>query len=240
MPVDPRRVKDSSMPPSIYLERQPDLPFWTRNAAGDQELRMRLNVLLAAHDLPASDLDQTLSVEVQAPEPASLIGTLIAGRYKLRQEIGEGGMGTVWVAEQSTPIKRRVALKLIKAGMDSRNVLRRFEAERQALALMTHQFIAKVFDAGTTAQGRPFFVMELVTGVLLTKFCDESKLDIVAVWNCSSPSARPSSTRIKRASSTAISSRRISWSPWQMVGRSRKSSTSAWPRRPSGLQLYRA
>src|SRR5262249_19715531 len=88
----------------------------------------------------------------------------------------EGGMGEVWVAKQTEPIKRKVALKLIKAGMDSKAVLARFEHERQALALMDHPHIAKVLDGGLTPTGQPFFVMELVNGLLLTKFCDEAKL----------------------------------------------------------------
>jgi len=90
--------------------------------------------------------------------------------------VGEGGMGEVWVAEQAEPIKRRVALKVIKPGMDSRAVLARFEAERQALALMDHTNIARVLDAETTADGRPYFVMELVKGTPITKFCDEGRL----------------------------------------------------------------
>ena len=100
------------------------------------------------------------------------------GPYKLLQKLGEGGMGTVWVAEQTEPVKRRVALKVIKPGMDSTQVLRRFEAERQALALMDHTHIAKVFDAGTTSEGRPYFVMELVKGAPITKYCDELHLPI--------------------------------------------------------------
>src|SRR5262245_41755891 len=98
------------------------------------------------------------------------------GPYKLLELIGEGGMGEVWAAEQAEPVRRRVAMKLIKPGMDSRQVLARFEAERQALALMDHPNIARVLDAGTTPDGRPFFAMELVKGVPLTKFCDEKKL----------------------------------------------------------------
>ncbi len=108
--------------------------------------------------------------------PHSSTGVIIAGRYKLEQRIGEGGMGEVWVAKQSEPVKRKVALKLIKAGMDSRAVVQRFEQERQALALMDHPNIAKVLDGGITADRRPFFVMELVNGLPLTKFCDEAKL----------------------------------------------------------------
>ena len=100
------------------------------------------------------------------------------GRYKLLEKIGEGGMGTVWMAEQTEPVRRRVALKVIKQGMDSDQVLARFEAERQALALMDHPNIAKVLDVGATSSGRPYFVMELVKGVPLTRFCDEQRLSI--------------------------------------------------------------
>jgi tetratricopeptide (TPR) repeat protein len=106
------------------------------------------------------------------------VGTTIAGRYKLLEQIGEGGMGTVWVAEQTEPVRRKVALKLIKAGMDSKSVLSRFEAERQALALMDHPNIAKVLDGGTTEAGRPFFVMEYVKGVPFTTYCDDAQLSI--------------------------------------------------------------
>jgi eukaryotic-like serine/threonine-protein kinase len=104
-------------------------------------------------------------------------GTVI-GPYKLLQPIGEGGMGTVYMAEQTRPVRRVVALKLIKAGMDSRQILARFGAERQALALMDHPSIAKVFDAGTTDANRPYFVMELVKGIPITKFCDERRLTL--------------------------------------------------------------
>jgi eukaryotic-like serine/threonine-protein kinase len=103
-------------------------------------------------------------------------GTLIAGRYKLLEEIGEGGMGRVWMAQQTEPVKRLVAVKSIKAGMDTQQVIARFEAERQALALMDHPNIAKVHDAGATSAGRPYFVMELVKGVPITRFCDECHL----------------------------------------------------------------
>src|SRR5205085_10945460 len=114
-----------------------------------------------------------------APRPqAEQVGTLLAGRYKLLEQIGEGGMGTVWVAEQTQPVRRKVALKLIKAGMDSKTVLARFEAERQALALMDHPNIAKVLDGGTTESGRPFFVMEHVKGIPFTKYCDEARLSV--------------------------------------------------------------
>lgn len=106
------------------------------------------------------------------------VGTVIAGRYKLLERIGEGGMGEVWVAEQSQPVRRKVALKLIKAGMDSKTVLSRFEAERQALAIMDDPNIAKVFDGGHTELGRPYFVMEYVKGASITQFCDEVRLSV--------------------------------------------------------------
>ncbi len=104
------------------------------------------------------------------------LGVVIDGKYKLIEEIGEGGMGTVFLAQQTEPVKRLVAVKVIKPGMDSKAVLARFEAERQALAMMDHPNIARVLDAGATEDGRPFFVMELVKGVPITKFCDDRKL----------------------------------------------------------------
>src|SRR5439155_2359414 len=100
------------------------------------------------------------------------------GRYKLLQKIGEGGCGVVYMAEQEEPIRRRVALKVIKLGMDTRQVIARFEAERQALALMDHPNIAKVHDGGATETGRPYFVMELVRGLRITDYCEEHKLSI--------------------------------------------------------------
>jgi serine/threonine protein kinase len=102
------------------------------------------------------------------------------GRYKLLQQIGEGGCGVVYMAEQEEPVRRRVALKIIKLGMDTRNVIVRFEAERQALAMMDHPNIAKVLDGGATPTGRPYFVMELVRGVRITQFCDEARLSTEA------------------------------------------------------------
>src|SRR5207248_648437 len=116
------------------------------------------------------------AASVGAIEPAPETPGTVIGPYKLLQQIGEGGMGTVWMAEQTHPVQRKVALKLIKSGMDSRLVIARFEAERQALALMDHVNIARVLDAGTTASGRPYFVMELVHGVPITKYCDDNQL----------------------------------------------------------------
>jgi eukaryotic-like serine/threonine-protein kinase len=115
------------------------------------------------------------SITTEQPEP-TVPEVFIAGRYILQQKIGEGGMGEVWVAKQTEPVRRKVALKLIKSGMDSRAVLARFEQERQALAMMDHPNISHVLDGGLTPGGQPFFVMELVNGLPLTKFCDEARL----------------------------------------------------------------
>src|SRR5262249_33714262 len=132
-------------------------------------------------DVPGGTVDEAKATSAPAappsePRQAEQSGLVLAGRYKLLELVGEGGMGTVWMAQQTEPVKRLVAVKLIKAGMDSKQVLTRFEAERQALALMDHPNIAKVLDAGAGPDGRPFFVMELVKGVPLTKFCDEHRL----------------------------------------------------------------
>ena len=117
-----------------------------------------------------------LSHSEAIPAPRELLGSMI-GHYKLLEEIGEGGFGIVYLAQQTAPVKRRVALKIIKPGMDTREVVTRFEAERQALALMDHPNIARVFDGGATASGRPYLVMELAKGVALTKYCDDARLN---------------------------------------------------------------
>src|SRR5262245_2496117 len=150
-------------------------------------LRAELDALLAAHDRlgggplptgsePACACPVASEAKASSPRSTEAVGAVIAGRYKLLEPIGEGGMGTVWRAQQTEPVKRLVAVKLIKAGMDSRQVIARFEAERQALALMDHANIARVVDAGTTGAGRPFFVMDLVKGVPITRYCDEHHL----------------------------------------------------------------
>src|SRR5690349_5331423 len=147
--------------------------------AGDAALRHRVEALLGAFDQASSFLKepavpvpvQTLAVSLPTEKPGERIG-----RYKLLEQIGEGGCGVVYVAEQEEPVRRRVALKVIKLGMDTKQVIARFEAERQALAIMDHPNIAKVFDAGATENGRPFFVMELVRGIKITDYCDENRL----------------------------------------------------------------
>jgi eukaryotic-like serine/threonine-protein kinase len=145
--------------------------------AGDAGLRERVQGLLQAHEQPGSFMNHPApvlitTVEERVPERPGMV----IGPYKLMEQIGEGGMGLVFVAEQQQPVRRKVALKVIKPGMDSRSVIARFEAERQALALMDHPHIAKVLDAGQTDSGRPYFVMELVRGVPITQFCDEHRL----------------------------------------------------------------
>jgi serine/threonine protein kinase/tetratricopeptide (TPR) repeat protein len=162
--------------------------FLEEACAGDIALRRRVERLLAAHLKTLGILDEPGGppgwTEVAGGSahgggpPGERAGTLIAGRYRLVEVIGAGGMGTVWKAEQMQPVRRIVALKLIKAGLDTRNVLSRFEAERQALALMDHPNIAKVLDGGTTESGRPFFVMEHVAGVPFTQYCDDARLSI--------------------------------------------------------------
>ena len=140
------------------------------------DLRGKLEELLALHDqadgfleVPTPELSLDVSPLLEGP------GTVI-GPYKLLEKIGEGGMAVVYMAEQERPLRRRVALKIIKLGMDTKEVTARFEAERQALALMDHPCIAKVFDAGATDTGRPFFVMELVQGISITRYCDQNSL----------------------------------------------------------------
>src|SRR5262249_54090613 len=123
---------------------------------------------------PAQTVDQPAPAG-PGPGAGEGAGTVI-GPYKLVQALGAGGMGTVWMAQQTQPVRRLAGLKLVKAGMDSAQVVARFEQERQALALMDHPHIAKVLDAGTTEGGRPYFVMELVKGVAITQFCDQQRL----------------------------------------------------------------
>jgi len=141
-------------------------------------LRAEVESLLKSHEqagdfLPTPDLDPevTLDSTPMAERPGAVIG-----RYKLLEKIGEGGMAVVYMAEQEKPIRRKAALKIIKLGMDTKSVIARFEAERQALAMMDHPNIAKVLDAGATETGRPYFVMELVKGISITEYCDKNKL----------------------------------------------------------------
>ena len=157
-------------------------------------------------DRPVPVVPRGMSVLTEGP------GTRI-GRYKLLQRIGEGGCGVVYMAEQEEPVRRRVALKIIKLGMDTKSVIARFEAERQALAMMDHPNIARVLDAGATETGRPYFVMELVRGDQNHRLLRPEPVSTPASgWICSSRFATPSSTPIKKESFTATSSRRTFWS----------------------------
>jgi serine/threonine protein kinase/Tfp pilus assembly protein PilF len=189
MPADLQRARE------LFLHAVGKLPpeQWDAYLAGacgpDAELERHVLHMLQVHREAGSFLERPAAVvaatdaytpspedEAPAAAPAATetVGTTI-GPYKLIQAIGEGGMGAVWMAQQTEPVKRLVAVKVIKPGMDSKQVLARFAAERQALALMDHPHIARVLDAGTTA-GRPFFVMELVKGVPITHYCDEHRL----------------------------------------------------------------
>src|SRR5947209_14378928 len=160
----------------------PERAAWLAAHCLDPDIRRRVEGLLAAHDR-AGPLDSSLTGDYRATAEAAGTPGMQIGPYRLVQIIGEGGMGAVWMAEQDEPVRRRVALKLIKAGLDSRQVLARFEAERQALAMMDHPNIAKVLDAGQCPAdsagglgGKPYFVMELVDGVPITRYCDEQQL----------------------------------------------------------------
>src|SRR5262245_40862440 len=152
--------------------------FLAKACGGDDRLRRKVEALLQSHEQIGDFLEETADkvvsearVAMAGEKPVDRIS-----RYKLLQQIGEGGCGVVYMAEQEEPVRRRVALKIIKPGMDTKSVIARFEAERQALALMDHPSIAKVFDGGATESGRPYFVMELVRGIKITEYCDEHSL----------------------------------------------------------------
>ena len=205
---------------ALELESAADRARYLAGACGDDPvLQDQVEGLLAAHadggDVLADPVFSTTSVVESMISEPSLAGwpSKVIGPYKLLQEIGEGGMGVVFMAEQTHPVSRKVALKIIKPGMDSRQVIARFEAERQALAMMDHPNIAKVLDAGATDSGSPYFVMELVKGVSITEYCDQARLTRACDWPCSCRSARRSSTRTRRGSSTATSSLPTCWSP---------------------------
>ena len=163
-----------------------------QSCAGNPELERRVSDLVSAHLKSEGILDQPLfgkapdNLAITRNQSSAIVssdGTMETlqqiGPYRLMEQIGEGGFGVVYVAQQEQPVRRKVALKMVKPNMSSRDVLARFEAERQALALMDHPGIARVFDAGVTSDGRPYFVMELVRGVSITEFCDAAKLNVV-------------------------------------------------------------
>jgi WD40 repeat protein len=170
---------------AVEIDAPPDRDSYVQSACGDDaQLRSRVDALLQAHFAPGGPLDSPatgiagLSDTLAATHDTADVapGTTI-GRYHLLEVIGEGGMGVVYKAEQSQPVRRTVALKLIKLGMDTREVVRRFQAERQALATMDHPNVARVLDAGATDAGRPYFVMEYVSAEPITHYCDRNRLD---------------------------------------------------------------
>ena len=188
MPADLQKARE------LFLHAVGKLPpeewdgYVGEACGGDTELEQQLGQLLQVHreagsflDRPAAAMGATGAFTSSPGKGLADIalrerpGTII-GPYKLLQQLGEGGMGTVFMAEQTQPVQRKVAIKVIKPGMDSRQVIARFEAERQALAMMDHVNIARVLDAGTTESGLPYFVMELVHGVPITKYCDDNHL----------------------------------------------------------------
>ncbi len=179
--MNPSSPLSGPHPRDLFLEAL-DKPTPAERAAfldgacrGDAALRRAVEVLLANHHEDSFLEAPALSVPASITPPSEQPGQRI-GHYKLLQQIGEGGFGVVWMAEQEQPVRRRVALKIIKLGMDTKEVIARFEQERQALAMMEHPNISKVFDAGATQSGRPYFVMELVRGVKITEYCDEQQL----------------------------------------------------------------
>ena len=152
--------------------------FLRQACAGADELCERVKLLIQAHEELGSIAAPSAEAEVgpTIDQPMAETAGTVIGPYKLLEQIGEGGMGVVWMAEQTHPVQRKVALKVVKPGMDSRQVIARFEAERQALAMMDHVNIARVLDAGATESGLPYFVMELVHGVPITRYCDDNRL----------------------------------------------------------------
>jgi serine/threonine protein kinase len=177
MATDLGRVKDIFLAAAAQADPARREALLQEACGGDAELRRQVEALLRKHEAAGSFLEPPAAdpaATADAP-PGEAVGARL-GPYKLLQKLGEGGMGTVWLAEQTEPVRRRVALKLIKPGMDSAKVIARFEQERQALAVMDHPNIARVLDAGTTVGGRPYFVMELVKGLPITKYCDQEHL----------------------------------------------------------------
>jgi tetratricopeptide (TPR) repeat protein/tRNA A-37 threonylcarbamoyl transferase component Bud32 len=174
--MDEESLFAAALEMSDPAERQ---AFLDEACGGDAALRQRVERLLAADEHTTGILEHgPAGAALNAPpwEPPLAADRVFADRFKLRQKLGEGGMGEVWVADQVEPVQRRVALKVVRPGLDSARLLARFEQERQALARMDHPNIAKVLDAGTTAGGRPYFVMELIQGVPITEYCDTAKL----------------------------------------------------------------
>src|SRR5437870_701024 len=181
MPVDANAAKAIFMTALQKVEPAERAAYVGEACGNDEPLRQRVEILLRAHEDPGSFLKAPVAgpaavLVSTVDEPITERPGTVIGPYKLMEEIGEGGMGLVFIAEQHQPVRRKVALKVIKPGMDTRHVVARFEAERQALALMDHPNIAHVLDAGESISGRPYFVMDLVRGIPITDYCDRNQL----------------------------------------------------------------
>ena len=179
-PPEPRR-EEAIFDAALALPPEQRKAYLDRACGDDATLRNHLEVLMRSHERSSGFLEPAVSpatagTMVVSIPPSEQPGDVI-GPYKIREKLGEGGCGVVYVAEQLEPVRRRVAIKVIKLGMDTRSVIARFEAERQALAMMDHPNIAKVLDAGSTETGRPYFVMELVRGIRITDYCDQNQLN---------------------------------------------------------------
>ncbi len=181
---EPANREEAIFEAALKLPAEHRADYLKSACVDDTALRARVEGLLQANENAGTFLESAArnkTIVLSLP-PEEKPGTKI-GRYKLLQQIGEGGCGVVYMSEQEEPVRRRVALKVIKLGMDTKSVIARFEAERQALAMMDHPNIAKVLDAGATDNGRPFFVMELVRGIKITDYCDQNKLSTVERLN---------------------------------------------------------
>ena len=200
--MNPSKCEEAIFSEALRLPPDERAAYLAEVTEDDPDLRAEVESLLRNHgdgafleEAAVSELQATIRTAPLTERPGDRIG-----RYKLLEKIGEGGCGVVYVAKQTEPVRRRVALKIVKLGMDTKDVVARFEAERQALALMDHPNIAKVFDAGATETGRPYFVMELVRGMKITEFCDEKNLHHPRGGSISSwRSATRSSTPTRRA-----------------------------------------
>jgi serine/threonine-protein kinase len=180
--------------------------------ADNPALRASVEALLRANVGATGFMDHANPCLVAtADEPMSERPGTVIGPYKLLEQIGEGGFGVVFMAEQMQPVRRKVALKVLKPGMDTRQVVARFEAERQALALMDHPNIAKVLDGGQTTSGRPYFVMDLVKGIPITDYCDQNQLTPKERLELFIHVCQAVQHAHQKGSSTATSSRRTCW-----------------------------
>jgi serine/threonine protein kinase len=211
MPSGPKHVQSVFLA-AVEVPPPERAAILDRECGDDNLLRKRVETLLRAHDDPGDFLEPPPAMGPTIDAPLGEGPGTVIGPYQLTEKIGEGGMGVVYVAEQQEPIRRKVALKIIKPGMDTREVVARFEAERQALTLMDQAKIARVLDAGATESGRPYFVMELVEGVPITDYCDEANLTTGQRLELLVSVCQAIQHAHQKGSSIATSSRAMSWS----------------------------